>query len=205
MYGRDESARRIGYINIPYMQFMSFADKSCRSRNSITFCHRLDVIAADTYATHILSGHKANDPTPATFSANANEAPPLRKPKGWRLRSSTVIVALHISFSGVETKSIPKAVDRFGRRSISRFTASTFIGAPVVLFKEHIITCRKNGKYYDKEDCLHKTTRNFLEYKNAYNERNNTKNIISKIFHFQTTLELCIRSSWNTAILSKTI
>jgi hypothetical protein len=71
-------------------------------------------------------GQRADDATPATFSARANEAPPLKKPNGWRFRSSTFIFAKQVSTSGVEINSIPRAVLKFGFALIISTIFSTF-------------------------------------------------------------------------------
>ena len=77
--------------------------------------------------THILPGHNTIDPTPATFSASASDAPPLRKPNGCLLRSSPFMLATHMSGSGVEIKFIPRVFERPSLRRSFSFIVSKFI------------------------------------------------------------------------------
>ena len=111
--------------------------QTCSFRPLLTICaNAVTVSPSDTaltcspltlIPTHILPGQRADEPTPARFSASAREAPPLKNPNGWRFLSFTSIVAMHMSSSGVLMNFIPKAVDKLGCFSIISFIASTFI------------------------------------------------------------------------------
>ena len=84
--------------------------------------------------TQTASGHSVAEPTPASVSANAIVAPPLRKPKGWVVRRSTCSCPMHVSSSGVEKNSMPSVASSPLSGDIFSFMRSIFITANLRIF-----------------------------------------------------------------------
>ena len=79
MYDADDVAGRVGNLNIPYVQFAAFLHQMGHGCDGVALGNGLHMTATDADAHAYQSDE---EPTPATFSARASEAPPLKKPNG---------------------------------------------------------------------------------------------------------------------------
>ena len=75
-YSTEKSSLDISANTLTGREWLYVDSRTHDTKNSIT-CSPLTLMP-----THILSGHIEHEPTPARFSANAKDAPPLKNPNG---------------------------------------------------------------------------------------------------------------------------